>query len=308
MKPLNLPSRALHAFLTLATCRNFTVAADRCHMSQSAFSQLIGRLEEEMGTRLFDRTSRSVSVTQEGQIFMPVARNMILELDSVMTDIRAHAEGRRGKVAIAALPSLSSDWIPKVLSRFRNKCPEVQIRLFDVPLERIQAMVREGLVDFGVNADARTDDEFESELIFEDGFYLVCRADHPLAQRESIVVADLAGHDYIHTMRSASMWQQIYPFLGNVGARDTGLEVSNLSTLAGLVANGMGVSIVAGSAIPSFKMIGMMAIPVVEKNLSYRVQMIRLRHRGLSPAALTMVELLKASVDTDLMALWLPGN
>jgi LysR family carnitine catabolism transcriptional activator len=299
MKPLNLSSRALHAFLTLGTCRNFTVAADRCHMSQSAFSQLISRLEEEMGTRLFDRTSRSVSLTHEGLIFLPVAKNMILELDSVMTDIRAHAEGRKGKVSIAALPSLTSDWIPKVLSRFRTECPEVQIRLFDVPLERIQSMVREGLVDLGVNAEASTDDEFESEMIFEDGFFLVCRADHPLAHRESIVVADLADHDYIHTMRSASMWQQIYPFLANVGARDTGLEVSNLSTLAGLVANGMGVSIVAGSAISNFKLMGMLAIPVREPNLSYNVQMIRPRNRKLSPAALTLVDLLKTTVISD---------
>ncbi|MES2484006.1 MAG: LysR family transcriptional regulator [Pseudomonadota bacterium] len=295
MKPLNLSSRALHAFLTLATCRSFTVAAERCHMSQSAFSQLIGRMEEEIGARLFDRTSRSVSLSQEGQIFLPAAKNMIVEIDSVTADIRAHTEGRRGKVSIAALPSLCASWIPQVLAKFRIDYPEIQTRLFDVQLERIQSLVREGAVDFGINADAGTDEEFESQLIFKDSFFLVCRPDHPLAHRKAIVVADLKGHDYIHTMRSASMWQRIYPFLNNVGAKDTGFEVSNFSTLAGLVANGIGVSIVAGAAISQFKVIGMLAIPVKEKDLSYEVQLIKRRNRTLPSAALIMCDQLKKS-------------
>lgn len=293
MRLLNLSSRALHAFLTLATCRNFTAAADRCHMSQSAFSQLISRMEEEIGARLFDRTSRSVSLTQEGEIFLPVAKNMIVEFDSVLADIRAHAEGRRGSVSIAALPSLCSDWIPNALATFKQACPEIRIRLFDVPLERIQSLVREGAADIGINADTRTDDEFDSELIFEDSFFLVCRTDHPLGRRRRIAIADLAGHDYIHTMRSASMWQRLYPFLDKVDVRDTGLEAMNLSTLAGLVANGLGVSVIAGSAIASFRLAGLQAIPVVEDKLSYGVQLIKRRHRALSPAATVLCDILK---------------
>lgn len=294
MKPLNLSSRALHAFLTLATCRNFTIAADRCHMSQSAFSQLIGRLEDEIGARFFERTSRSVTLTNEGEIFLPVAKNMILELDSVMVDIRAHAEGRKGKVAIAALPSLSSNWIPAILANFRERAPEIQVRLFDVPLERIQTMVREQLVDFGLNADARPDEEFESQLVFKDSFFLVCHPSHPLAKKsEGIFIAELRGHEYIHTMRSASMWQRIYPFLDGVGVKDTGLEVSNLSTLAGLVAHGMGVSIVVGSAVTNFRLLGVCAIPVKDEKLSYEVQLITRRHRPVSPAAHLMIELIK---------------
>src|SRR5512134_2091201 len=98
---INLGLRELHAFLVLAEQRNFTRAAALCHLSQPAFSALVRAL----GARLFDRTTRSVDLTAEGRVLVEPARRLLRDADSALADVRDHAARRRGRVAIALLPS-----------------------------------------------------------------------------------------------------------------------------------------------------------------------------------------------------------
>ena len=97
--------RLLNAFLSLVDTGQFKLAAERCNVSQSAFSQMISRLEEQLGTRLFDRDTRSVSLTPEGKLLVPIARGIEADIEAMFSELRDHAEHRKGKVTIAALPS-----------------------------------------------------------------------------------------------------------------------------------------------------------------------------------------------------------
>ena len=96
--------------------RNFTRAAAAMHLSQPAFSALIGGLEETLGVRLFDRSTRHVALTVEGAEFEGPARRVLAEFDSAVAGMHDRGALRRGRVSLALLPSLAAGWLPAVLA------------------------------------------------------------------------------------------------------------------------------------------------------------------------------------------------
>ena len=291
---MNLPPRLLNAFLALADSRQFTLAAKRSHLSQSAFSQAIARLETQVGARLFDRNTRNVALTPEGELLLPAARKLVQDIESVLEDLRDHAERRKGKVAVAALPGASAEWLPKILARFRDRYPGIRVQLHDAFSDRVLELVRQGAVDFALNTQFGHDEEFETRLLYNDRFFLVCPPQHPLARAKSLPLRQLAGHDYIHTIRSGSVWQRLQPYLSRVPIRDTGLEVAYMSTAAGLVAHGLGVTVVTGQSLFNFRRLGLAAVPISDSGLRSGVYIVKRRGHSLSVAARALLDLMEA--------------
>ena len=109
---MNISARDIQAFLALAEVKNFTRAAARCHLSQPAFSALIKALEDHVGLKLFDRSTRHVLLTQEGERFWLSAQRIAEELEDCAKAMRDTAQLARGHVAVALLPSLAAGWLP----------------------------------------------------------------------------------------------------------------------------------------------------------------------------------------------------
>jgi DNA-binding transcriptional LysR family regulator len=120
---MNISSRQLDAFIALAQLGSFTLAAQRCHLSQPAFSALIKGLEEGVGVRLFDRSTRHVALTQEGAQFLDAAQRIRTDLGDAVQGLREAAALQRGRVSIALLPSLAAAWLPPVLALFHARHP-----------------------------------------------------------------------------------------------------------------------------------------------------------------------------------------
>lgn len=294
--------RLLSAFLALVDTGQFKTAAARCHVSQSAFSQMISRLEEQVGTRLFDRDTRRVSLTPEGQILVPFARAVESGVEGLFTELRDHAEQRKGKVAIAGLPSLCTDWLPTLLADFRRRHPGIQLQLHDNIAEAILELVRKGEVDFAITALAASPEEFDAKFLFNEPYYLICRADHPLAGRPKISLKDLRGCDYIHTLRSGSLWRWIEPHVEGIEFNDTGFEVQQLSTLGGLIANGLGVSIVPAFALFQFERLGLKAVLLRDRAILRPLFMVKRRGQTLSVAAQSMLQVIEANPPRHIVA------
>src|SRR5690349_18971038 len=128
---MNVSTRQLRAFVLLAAQRNFTRAAAAMHLSQPAFSALIRQLEDALGLRLFDRSTRSVELTVEGREFELSARRVLDEFDGALAGVRDQAARRRGRVSIALLPSLAAGWLPPVLAGFRSAYPGIELQVAD---------------------------------------------------------------------------------------------------------------------------------------------------------------------------------
>jgi len=290
---INISTRDLRGFLALAECMHFTLAAERCRLSQPAFSQLIQRIETAAGVRLFDRSTRQVSLTPEGEIFATSARRVLDDIDASLADLRDLAVRRKGRVALAALPSLAAGPLPRVLAAYHERYPGVQIELFDMLSDRCVAMVREGRADFALTAAGPNLTEFATQPLTTEGFHLVCRRDHPLATRRTVRLGDLAGCAIIHLARSSSVRQHLDPILREVPHATTGLEVEQLPTVAALIASGLGVSLVPELTLPYFHKPDLASVRVNAPELARRILVVRRKGQSLSVPAQAMLELIE---------------
>ena len=138
---MNFTLRELEAFLGVARFGNFTRAARSLHMSQPALTVRIRHLEDALGVRLLDRTTRSVALTQVGREFLPVVERVLGEIDAVAVNARELAGKRRGLVTVAALPSIASTLLPATVAAFKTSHPGITVRLRDAVAQRVVSLV-----------------------------------------------------------------------------------------------------------------------------------------------------------------------
>ena len=206
---MNLSARDIQAFLALAEVKNFTRAAARCHLSQPAFSALIKALEASVGLQLFDRSTRHVLLTPEGERFLLSAQRIAAELEDCAKAMRDTAQLARGHVAVALLPSLAAGWLPPVLAQFMARHPGVDLALLDVLSEPCIAAVAHGEADFALAAIRADTPDLQAEPFCSDDFHLVCREDHALAAQDRLEVADLLPWPFVHLARHSSVRQYL---------------------------------------------------------------------------------------------------
>lgn len=291
MKQINVSARDLDAFLALAQTQHFTRAAELCHLSQSAFSQKIGRIESEAGVRLFERSTRQVTLTPEGEMFAGEARSISQDMRQAFAGLQDLASLRTGRVAVAALPSVAAVWMPPVIARYRAAHPMIRVELFDALANAGLALLREGKADMAVTSggDLR---EFDVQVLREEKFFLVCRKDHALAGKRSVALSQLAGQEIVHLARSSSVRQQLEALPGAQVLSPQGLEVEHLATVAALVAQGLGVSVVPELTLFHFRREQLAAVPVRDTQLRRPIVLARRKGKALSIAAQAMAGLI----------------
>ncbi|MCD0501748.1 LysR family transcriptional regulator [Bordetella petrii] len=288
---MNLSARQLRAFVALADEKHFTRAAQRCHLTQPAFSALIRALEESAGVRLFDRNTRNVELTAEGRVLDASARRLLGEFDVVVEDLRDHAARRRGRVTVAALPSLAAGWLPGLLARFHHDYPGITLQLRDALLDPCLDMVQAGAADFAVAAQRADMSDLESEFLHADRFFLVCRKDHPLADKTRIRLRDLGRWPLIQLARGSSVRRHLDEALGGAPTQPM-LEVEHLATVTGLVSAGLGISVVPAMTLFHFRRDELAIKPLAGKPLTRPLYLVRRQGRSLSVAAQTLYDLL----------------
>ncbi|WER49602.1 LysR family transcriptional regulator [Cupriavidus sp. WKF15] len=289
---MNLSVKHLRAFVALATHRNFTRAARACHLSQSAFSALVQTLEEQAGSRLFERTTRHVELSADGVRFEETARRLLADFEAAFEDLRAHAERRKGRVSIAALPSIAGGDLPPLLAAFRQRYPGIALELFDQLADGCIDMVRRGRADFALAPAPAQDDDLSVEPLVHDTFHLVCPATHALARKRRITPQMLAGQPFIHLSRTSSVRQHLDAALHPLKLSSV-MEVEHLATVAALVQAGLGVSVVPSLALFQFQREGLAIRPLQMPSLVRDICLVRLRERGDSAAAAAMIDCLR---------------
>jgi LysR family carnitine catabolism transcriptional activator len=301
---INLSTRQLRAFIALAHEKNFTRAATVSHLSQPAFSALIRQLEETLGVRLFDRTTRMVSITREGSDFADAARRVLDEVEAALTVVSDSAALRTGRISIALLPSLAADWLPGVLAGFRSAHPGVETQVADILSEPCIEAVRSGRADFALAATRADTPELFAERFCSDDFYLVCKPGHPLLKLKTLRPKDVAAWPFVHLSRTSSVRQYI-DGATKPRAFTSIMEVDQLATVSGMVRAGLGVSIVPALTLYQFRAPELETRPVHWKGLTRIIYIVQRRERTLSIAAQAFKDWMLAHAPT---ASSLPGT
>jgi len=288
---MNLSTRQLRAFLALAEQRSFTRAAVLTHLSQPAFSALIRSLEDALGLRLFDRSTRHVELTTEGREFEASARRVLAEFDGAVAGANDYAARRRGRVSIALLPSLAAGWLPAVLAEFRAAYPDIELEVTDVLSEACIEAVRSGKADLAIAATRAETPELRAELFCSDGFHLVCPVGHPLADRTELRAREFAAFPFIHLSRTSSVRQYLDAAIHPLQMNSL-MEVDQLATVMGMVRAGLGISVVPSLTLFHFQHPDIVTRPLAWSGLTRRIYLVRRRDRALSLAAQSLHDLI----------------
>lgn len=288
---MNLTIKQLKAFVAVAEKCSFTQAAASMHLTQSALSMLIRGLENELGSRVFDRTTRAVHLTDAGSEFLPVATSTLANLQNAVTNAKELADRKRGRVVVAATPLFSSTLLPRLVARYREAYPGVVVVIRDSVADQIQRKVRDGEADFGIGTFENLERELVAEPLMTDTLVVVCPHGHPFARRTQVAWRALAGHPFIALVRDNSVGQLIAASIAtaNIVVRPA-YEVSFLSTAVGLVDAGLGITVMPSYAQSMMQLFRIHARRLVAPSITREMSIITRGDRSLTPAAESLHE------------------
>ncbi|MFP3248851.1 MAG: LysR substrate-binding domain-containing protein, partial [Paraburkholderia sp.] len=248
-------------------------AGDEIGLTQSAVSRCVRELEAEIGLKLIDRTTREVQLTDVGGNLVSSVSRLLSDLDDALREIREIGEQRRGRVVVAASPTVACRLMPQVVAACGQQFPFITMGLRDDVQSDVIRKVKSGEVDFGVVIGPFAADDLLSERLMTDSFCLVSRADHPLASQQQVTWRDLDGQRLV-MLDYASGSRPIIDVQ----------ELGHSATVFGLVEAGVGVSVLPWLALPLPADTSLVARPLVPR-AQRTVEVVRRRDRSLSPAA-----------------------
>lgn len=292
---INWSSREIDVFLVLCETLSFRRTAERVHLSQPAVTGVIARLEEALGVRLFDRSTRQVQLTGPGQVFLAQAQRLRHMTEEAVRAVREVAALQVGQVAMAAMPSLVATVVPQAFARFRAAHPGIGLQIMDTLSGPAFELVRAGRVDFALTAANPAYADLDYLPLASDGFVLLIPQDHALAsQRDPLDWAEVAELPHISMPLPSSVRQYAdAAFLEHRIRFTPQFELEHLASLKALVAAGLGVAALPELAANVGSDEGMVRRPLRSPDLRRPIGLVTLRGRSLSPAAQAMVEVLR---------------
>jgi DNA-binding transcriptional LysR family regulator len=205
-------------------------------------------------------------------------------------------ERRKGRVRVAALPSLAAGWLPAVFAEFMQAWPGIRIDLDDALSDACIALVRSGQADFALaasGAGGTADGDLRARKLCTDRFHLVCRADHPLAREPRLTAKKIAPYPFIQMARNSSVRQALDAAL-HPQRLNAVFEVEHLATVMGLVEAGLGISVVPALTLFHFQRETLVTRPLPLASLTRTLYMVQRREGSLSVAAQTLHDLIVA--------------
>lgn len=285
--------KQLRAFVTVAKYQSFAQAGEHLHVSQPALSLTIKALEENLGGALLTRTTRSVSLTTEGEVLLPLARRLLADWDDTEEMLRQRFTLQLGRVSVAAMPAFAGNLLPHGLKVFRQRYPKVNVTVHDVINEQVLELVRHRRVELGIGFEPDNDEGLHFHPLYNDRFVAVVPADCPLAQLPHITWTQLLAEDFVALQRPSAVRLLLEQNVGlHHGKLTVAFESHQLATVGRMVASGLGVSAVPALCINQMQELGARCVKLVEPIVERRIGVIALSDHTLSTAAQALLEVL----------------
>lgn len=237
--------RQLRYFTVLAETRNFHRAAERLNISQPPLSVAIRKLEEGLGTPLFERGPRGVRLTPAGEAALAPARETLVQAELVAEAVRLGAKGETGRLAIGFVGSAVSELLPRLILAYRARYPKVELVLEEMTSVGILDALQQRQLDIGlVRLPAMKRTDAMIQVIEHDRMVAAIPRSHPLARRKSLALAELAQQPFVvhgpvsvlHTVIMLACQQAGFvPMVTQ--------EVTQVQAVLSLVQSGLGVAL-----------------------------------------------------------------
>jgi DNA-binding transcriptional LysR family regulator len=246
--------RHLTVFVAVAEEASFTRAADRLHLVQSAVSASVRGLERELGTALFDRTTRRVELTDAGDALLPEARQVLAAVNAAREAVDQVSGGLRGTLRLGTMQgqAMRAVSVPRLLARFRAEHPGVEVHVSHVGGSVLMAdQVRAGRLDLAfVSLPERRPSGLTLTRISREQMQIACPKGHPLATRAEVDLEALADEPFIEFPEGWGTRMATDRAFAAAGVRRTIVyEVNDVASVIEFVANGLAVALIAPSLL-----------------------------------------------------------
>lgn len=294
---MKIDTLGIQAFLAIADKGSFRKAASTLHITQTALTRRLQNLEANLGVKLVERTTRSVALTSVGSDFLPRSHRLLAELETTLVEMRESGKAQRGDIAIACIQSVAENYLPRIIHAYSARYPDNRIKVLGYLSTGVTEAVLRREAELGIKVASTHDPELVSAPLLQDRFVLICREDHPLANRKRLSWKQLESCPLIFPHVSNTGRTQLDLALGAAKiALQLKFEVQSFSMALGMVAEGVAAAVVPQVAIrrdayPNIRVVNLTA-PVVSRGLV----LLSRRNAHLSPAAQALYEMIRKKV------------
>ncbi len=243
----DLSLQLLDQFVVLARTKNFTRAAEELHLSQSALSRAIQKLEDQLGQPLFERKPREVVLTELGELLLQRAKHILQLMEDTFSELSE--AGRRGRIRLGAIPTIAPYFLPSLLSSFAKKYPDIAVLVQEDTTENLIKRCHHGEIDLAILALPLLAKNLEVEALFDEELLLVVPVGHPLAASKTLPIDAVEGFPFVMLNEAHCLTDNIATFCRRKAVQPVTVErTSQLATVQELVSLNHGVSIVPDMA------------------------------------------------------------
>ena len=276
----------IQAFVAIAELGGFSKAAEHLHVTQTALTRRVQKLESYLGLRLLDRTTRYVEVTAVGREFLPQAKAIVSEMTLAVGRLKDMSKNARGSFTLACVPTMASHVLPTVIRRYATAHPGNRIRLIDTSAFEVRDAVLHGQAELGIGVPTDRHPDLAETPLLEEPLMFFCREEHALSRMKSVTWSDMRETDLIvvSSMTATRVFTDYQ--LAKRGISLSGAyEVQHHATAISLVAAGVGAAILPASTLEEGARPGVCRIPLTNPVVKRKITVLRRKNTTLSPAA-----------------------
>lgn len=286
--------KLLHAFLCVAQHRSFRAAATEISRSPSAVSTQIKALEDQLGIALFDRTTRSVALTPEGEQLLDAARRAMHEVEGGLTKIKEAVDMQRGRVSISCSPTVAATRLPAVLAVYEKKYPGVRISVQELTSTDLFGSVRRREVDFGIGPVVGAS-EFAFETILEEAIYALAPKSLVCTAGGTVSLAELARGEILLLHPATALRSLVEGAFASQNIKlSPKYQFGQAQSLIAAANAGLGSAILPESLLPERPDRAVRVLKIVKPTMNRQIGIITLPGQSLSTAASRLAQLLRA--------------
>lgn len=292
---LSLPR--IRNFIAVAEERQFRRAAERVGLSQPALSAQLRELEEYLGTALLSRTTRSVHLTAEGEKFLLRARNILADLESAVLEVRDHASLRRGRLAVASIPSVASRILPDVVASFIKRYPGIDVQVIELGARDVIKCVAGGNADLGIAAAPDRNSELTFSFMLRDRFVGLVPPSSPLARKRQVPLEALFEYPLITTVPGTSIHSTLERACREHGqSLRVTHSVTQHQTVMAMVGAGLGVALLPELSLTDTATVA--RVTVVAPEITRDLGVVQRKGEASSAAAHEFIAALRLTIGT----------
>ena len=284
----------LRVFLTVATEKSFSRAAERLHRTQPAVSLALQRLENDLGEKLIDRSAKDMQLTDAGHAVIDYARrfeSLQAELQNSLTELRDNSAGR----LVIGANETTTLYLLQHIERYRKLYPKVKVQVRRSLSSKIPGEILNGNLELGVISYDPRDQRLTAPVIFKDALAFVVSPEHRLARLKTVSIQELGQENFIaHNVLSPYREAVLREFQRHQVPLNMNIEMPTVETIRKLVLANVGVAFLPRMSVENELRQGLLrAVQVKEISVKRKIHLVRHSQRALSYAAAAFLEILK---------------